>query len=567
MKNKEKNIFENLPQNAIDFIKLVVKKMRYRRKTRADVQAELAAHFEDALKDCKADEEKEKTTQKLIEDFGDPKMLAVLMRRGKKRCRSLWRTIVARSFQAIGVLILCLAVYIVWFLTGKPVITTNYLEELNRIARPTADESLNAALIYEKAIELFKKSYDPDDPNNIVKLANKRPYAANKSYEITPQDKQLIQNWLDENSQIPALITEASKKPYCWNKYSTGSDSTQLMGVLLPELAPSRNLARILLWRGRLLAEKGQFNDAFEDVKTCYRFGQHIRGNKSLIEQLVGIAMQALSSGTLRDILSAYPIDSGTLADLQKDFENIIAKEDFAIQLNFEKLANYDEIQRCFTEDRIGGGHISLQGFKRHQMLAALTGPNYREVWLYNKNLLAPLHILFTHPNKQRTREMADQYYVFWEKMAYKTPAQLHNENIDINKQATEIVKGNFLLGLLSPAVERIIALGHQSKINVEATLTIIAILRYNQDKNGYPESLNELAEAGYLKELPIDLYSDKPLVYKKTEDGFMLYSFGADFDDDGGRPFFDDEGDLRPWPHKNQDGDAILWPIQEKRK
>ncbi|MHC4570986.1 MAG: hypothetical protein ACYS0C_02770, partial [Planctomycetota bacterium] len=116
--DKTESEFSRLPARAAEFIRLVIKKMRYRKKVRADVMAELSVHFEDELKDCKSGEEKEQKAQQLIADFGDVKLLAVLLRRAKKRCRPLWRTIVARTFQTIGVLILCFILYTAWFLTG-----------------------------------------------------------------------------------------------------------------------------------------------------------------------------------------------------------------------------------------------------------------------------------------------------------------------------------------------------------------------------------------------------------------------------------------------------------------
>ncbi|MCJ7791090.1 MAG: hypothetical protein MUP49_01545, partial [Dehalococcoidia bacterium] len=140
--------FRYLPKCTAEFITLVIKKMRYRKKVREDVHAELAAHFEDELRDCKTDEEKERKAQRLIEDFGDVNLLGILLRRAKKRCRPLWRTVVARTFQTIGVLILCFISYCIYISLGKPTVSVNYVEEATRLARPVADESLNAAPIY-----------------------------------------------------------------------------------------------------------------------------------------------------------------------------------------------------------------------------------------------------------------------------------------------------------------------------------------------------------------------------------------------------------------------------------
>ena len=106
---------QNLPECAKDFIKLVIKKMRYRKKVRDEVMAELIAHFEDELQSCATDEEKEQKAQQLIGKFGDVKLLATLLRRAKKRCRPLWREIIARVAQGIVILfVCCLAFCVLW---------------------------------------------------------------------------------------------------------------------------------------------------------------------------------------------------------------------------------------------------------------------------------------------------------------------------------------------------------------------------------------------------------------------------------------------------------------------
>ena len=159
-KSQEK---QNLPVDAADFIRQVIKKMRYRRKVRQEVQEELTSHFEDELKDCVTEEQRQERAGRLIAEFGDVKLLAVLLRRAKKRCRPLWRTVAARTFQAFGVLILCLIIYVVWFFSGKTTISMDYLALLNQKNQPQLKDELNAWLNIEKAIELFA------EPNQISK--------------------------------------------------------------------------------------------------------------------------------------------------------------------------------------------------------------------------------------------------------------------------------------------------------------------------------------------------------------------------------------------------------------
>ena len=627
--NKE---LERLPQRVTDFIKLVIRKMRYRQTVRAEVTAELTAHFEDELKDCKSDEERQQKAEKLIAEFGDVKLLGILLRRAKKRCRPLWRTMVARTFQAIGILILFFVVYVAWFLTGRPVISVDYLAQLNQMVRPAADESLNAAPLYIKATELYGKVSDDfllffaenykeigdpevggrfrrggrlraeelaDDIRRLLSTKSHDNFAEKTRLQIESEvgvtasvllgkgyhetsliQRKFIKAWMQDQKEALDLVGAGAQKPYYWQKYGAAQNTYLITGIRLPRLSKYRGLARVLCWRAWLSAEQGRYEDAFGDIKTCYRIGQHIKGDNTLvIEQIVGIAVEALAAQTLRDILSEHEIDTIELTNLQKAFEQILANEDFTISFQAERLSIYDAIQRCFTEDSFGGGHLSLRGFRQlmssvhsfggghlslrgfRQLMSFLRGDDSYSILEHIIDEGAwstPLHVLFTHPNKQETREMAERYYGFWNKMAHKTPAWTCSEGIDLERQSNEIIKGNILLEILAANFDRAIERSYELRTEAKALVSIIALLRHKNDKAYYPENLQELVTTAYLGELPMDPWSDKPLVYSKTDEGFILYSVGRNFEDDGGELVRDYDGRVGMWVGE---GDAVFWP------
>jgi len=598
-KENKKSDSQNLPPCAVEFIRQVLKKMRYRRKVRRDVQSELAAHFEDEMKDCKTDEQKEQKANQLITDFGDVKLLAVLLRRAKKRCRPLWRTVVARTFQTIGLLILCFIVYVVWFLTGKPVITTDYVAELNRIVRPAADESLNAAPFYHKAVDLHKELSDDfllffaknhkaivdeeftrfaDLAGEIDRVLSNRKlwkyqekrqdiqdevysifykFLEKKYNELTVEQRNIAERWLQEHNDALELVIEGSRRPYYWQTYDSKTAQGGMRSVLLPNLSVFRNLVRSLRWRAWLRAEQGRYQDAFDDMKSCYRLGQHLRGDNFFIEQLVGIAIEALSVRTVREIVAGYEIDSTVLADFQRDFEQIIADENFAISLKAEKLCIYDEIQRCFTSDRIGKGHLYIPRFRKISDMAS----NYEEAGVepFILDLVYSVPYLFGHPNKEETLTSVNELYDYYEKLSLKTAAQIHADSDAIDDKLNKLSIDNILIGILTPAIKRIFEISNRLPVDVGASLTIIAILRYNGDTGRYPQNLSQLVTAGYLKQLPMDSFSDKPLAYRKTEDNFILYSVGPNFTDDGGVSGKDSKGQFKQWMDK---GDTVFWPV-----
>ncbi|MDD5063476.1 MAG: hypothetical protein PHQ35_01780 [Phycisphaerae bacterium] len=554
MANKFKDSeLQNLPACAAEYIKLVIKKMRYRKKVRLDVQAELAAHFEDELRDCKTDEEKEQKARRLIEDFGDAKLLAVLLRRAKKRCRPLWRTVVARTLQTIGVLILFLAVYTIWFLTGKPAITVDYVAEFNRLTPPVADESLNAAPLFEQAAATC-----PNMPEDESGFRQKSFFDANET------ERQAIKDWVQLCSDSLNLIAQGTEKPYFWQQYKT-SDSqdndNSMVEVLFPNLIKFRHLTAAFCFRAQIQAIKGEYSQAFDDLIICYKFGRLAgQGEKTLVEQLVGMGIQAKAANNIREILSLYPVGNEELAVLQTDFAEAQAGQEFGIRLLFEKLAVDDEIQRCFTEDRLGGGHLYL---RRLPVMEALAGG--KDSSESSQDILSEIsevtRVLFFHPNKAQTKQKADEYYDFFEKISKKSPAELKLKSIDLNKQIESMIKGNLFLNIWAPALGSVYKTSYRVKANVQSAPVIIAALRFKIDKGQYPENLAELQQSGYIKEMPIDPFTEQPLVYKRTADTFTLYSVGFNFEDDSGQVYRDEKGKVKLWA---DEGDAVFWPVQK---
>jgi len=101
----------------------------------------------------------------------------------------------------------------------------------------------------------------------------------------------------------------------------------------------------------------------------------------------------------------------------------------------------------------------------------------------------------------------------------------------------------------------RALRIAANSRANLNATATILGILRYKADSQQYPDSLSELVVKGYIEAVPDDPYGDGKIVYKQTDNGFLLYSLGADFDDDSGTPSKWGEGDMG--------GDQVFWPVE----
>jgi hypothetical protein len=81
-----------------------------------------------------------------------------------------------------------------------------------------------------------------------------------------------------------------------------------------------------------------------------------------------------------------------------------------------------------------------------------------------------------------------------------------------------------------------------------------LALKLFKQKTGAYPETLDKLAPE-FLDSIPVDPFTGKALVYRKVDDGFLLYSLGQNRRNDGGKP---QDKSSKAWPPPN-DYD-IIW-------
>jgi hypothetical protein len=532
---------ENLPQVVVDFIASVIKKMRYRKKVRREVKAELAGHFADALGDCRTDQEKQAKARQLIDEFGDAKLLATLIRRGKKRCRPLWVRGLVRICQAGVLLMVLFSLYTVWFLSGKPNPRIDYLAVINqkqRDIKANMPDENNALLDYKKAEELF---VGPGE--TIVELIEKhRRFPSDEHVHLTDGQMVLVREWLKQNEPAWQELIAGSKKPYYYSEVEYEADNKErgLSAVAVPIPEFWRHLRSLGFWRMRMEVEQGQAGQALEECILMFRVVRHLSENNMwIVDHMVAALSTRETVNALLYIFKTNKLSSGDLKALQEQLAGIFPEGYPNLTLCMEeiRMLGLDTIQRTFTESGPGGGHF----------IPGTLGDYF-------------IHLCMLHAGRDETIAKINEHVDCVAQDVQMSPYQwLVNDSIS----------GNFVNGLSKyryffvrvhpPIMRGRVDAVFRAKAHYDAAITILALERWNLDKNEYPQSLNELIDRDYLAKLPMDPYSDKPLVYRRTKDGFTLYSVGADFDDDGGA------GSNRYgwiWGDEDSECDAVFWPV-----
>ncbi len=105
-------------------------------------------------------------------------------------------------------------------------------------------------------------------------------------------------------------------------------------------------------------------------------------------------------------------------------------------------------------------------------------------------------------------------------------------------------VVGDLVICLFVPAVTKVQTAADKTQQSHKNVLAAFALAWYHADHGRYPKELSDLAPK-YLAEIPQDIFSGKPLIYRLTDKGYLLYSVGPNGQDDGGRgPEDDPRGD-----------------------
>ena len=430
--------------------------------------------------------------------------------RQKKRLRTRWI-----ALGILGLLIALAAICIARFVSAKPTIATNYAIQYNDLTRPAPyDPNDNAAPLYAKAFEILA---------------------------AWPSDREALD-----------MVVRAAEKPYWWIEltcldWTSGRMQTQI-GT---QMVGFRRAAQGLRDRAVRLAGDGDVDQALQSVATIGNMARHAgRPGTMLGHGLVGPALNGLAQSTAFALLAEHTIDTDRLEAFQQDIEATLVTQ---APLSFagEHIRLRDLVQRYFTDNGKGDGHLIvgkiLDDYRRMEK-----SPNeLADAAAYLNHLV----IAWRHPSRKETAQVIEDLVPWLDELARQTPWQLHQRNTSYADEIRKRIANHYFLELaqLDRSLGRPIEIHYRAHVSGEALVATIAVLRYRQDRGQWPESLEELVGDGYMRRIPADPFSGKALVYKPTGETFLLYSFGTDFDDDGGT--------ASKWGTGTKGGDQVFWP------
>jgi hypothetical protein len=320
-------------------------------------------------------------------------------------------------------------------------------------------------------------------------------------------DSAEITKLLADNKGCLALAMQGYRKPKC--VYTT--DYSKGYAAPIPNLLRTRAVALMLVMSARRAAAEGRGKEAAERLGAVLRLSRGVSRMRILISHMIGLACEAIAVEAVRDILIDGKGDETFLAEMS----GILA----AHEQKRPKLIESLKVERAGS--MLGAAQITALEFPPG---AEKLGPN-------------PLALRFLRwwGIPFRDAEVSKELWTRTLEMAAKPYPQVYDELVAFEEDPAvveKVKKMKFPYDFTVIHPHKCARADAESLALLRAARTAVALCRGKLKDGKYPES----APAS----MPADPFSGKPLIYRRTDSGFVIYSVGGNkHKDDGGKNMF----------------------------
>lgn len=323
---------------------------------------------------------------------------------------------------------------------------------------------------------------------------------------LEPDVREELTKMIDKNRRILQFMEEASEK----SCFRYGDKRKKFYDMRIPDAVKMIHTVRLLGIDAVFKAEEGKIEDAIDQIRRGLSFVQKTMDEPLLITTLVAIANMKYLLFSLNQITCGREIDSETLHVLIQDLDPELWRKKFIRGIQGERI--------FFLENALEvlDGNRNVFNFNwRHSLFFWFIRPVTKAETLWGLKKFDEVESTAVLPYYQNKG--------FW--------AQYDREinTIPWYHYVSKNLVSNFSSILLKEAtLEAVMGAGQ---------IGLAGKICKNREGH-FPEDIGALVP-DILDELPIDPFTGKPYVYKFHENGFIVYSFGSNEKDDGGRGTF----------------------------
>jgi hypothetical protein len=385
-------------------------------------------------------------------------------------------------------------------------------EELNRWY-VTVPDNQNSALVLTQAFILLN-TINPDSDERWKEVLDLKDKFPRRADQLTSEQVELIRWFVTTNQPAMAKAREALK--LASSRYPI--DCTGLMSTELPHLANLVSLTFLNQCRAVLAILDGQTNAPIENIEAILELAHTLDDEPPLISQLVRLRMVRMAFATLEHHANANTCTSAEILNLKDLFAHIRTTNTAARALIGERALTIPYFRMAKAE-ALRLHPPSEQNDTKINSPLPCHGP-------------AILRLLGYY-------ELDYGSYLIGMNKAITLLSNLPPENLQafrylsrVGEESTKrrrTLSGQTMSAYAAVPFHEAEAIAHQRIVAL-----VLALESFRNETGLLPEQLDVLLPR-YLTEVPEDPFLGMALAYRRTEQGYVVYSVGRDREDNGG--------------------------------
>jgi hypothetical protein len=303
--------------------------------------------------------------------------------------------------------------------------------------------------------------------------------------------------------------------------------------TLLNDQQDSRKAAGLLRYDAWDLAQKGDLRGSLLACRASINAGRSLADEPTGISQLIRVACVAVGLSGVERALSLGEATDADLAEVQA----------------LLRLEEQHPTALIVTRGERAMQHAFFDGVAKGTV--SMTGPSPGGPWYERLFALSGLNMPRQHLRILETlTELVE--------VAKLPPHEQASREAESDRRASALPRGDIFVKLLLPSVVKMNQAWRRHLGQVRALDTLVAVERYRLKNGKWPENLEDIP-GEFLPAVPLDPYDGKPVRYRRTADGVVVYVLGENLKDDGGlveRP----AGVPPDWGYR-------LWDVSQRRQ
>ncbi len=401
------------------------------------------------------------------------------------------------------------------------------LVEIEQLILPQIPDKENACIILNNIEQKFEgndgifSSYHHEDSQMLDDLLGKIKYT---SADISKGDLQSITQIIAKYQQIFEILEPALDRQN--SRFNANYSSKQLFQLEVPNYLTRQILCKLLKADSLINIHEGKHEEAYKRIKDMLRLGRWcIEEHCFLISTLIGISMIQDTCKTLNHLENVSPPDP-------KEIDFLFAEMQL---LNINKA-----LERSMKMDTAGGFQSINSFISRRADWGGEMDP------LYEWFLRYPGHFI-VRKNQANHLDKMCELIDFIHFPSYK--AKLYFGQLE-----SKYAKGSNIISF-SPNYEGICRRRDRAIAYLELSKISFSLFAYKEENGSFPEKLESI-QGVFDGALPIDPFSGELYSYIPQKNGFLIYSFGSDMQDN--------RGSLKPIDeYNNPEPIDIVWKHQ----